>query len=238
MTERFRGYHLGTASAWSETAKQALVDVIQGGADDARGLLGGRTPIRRAEIPELGAVVVKRYGRGGVFRHFVSERYFCWGKTRSEVEYDILTLVRSLGIAAPEPLVHLHRGWPFYRAWLVTREVAHHTSLAELSRSAEDRARQVLEAFVHQLAVLIDHRILHIDLHPGNVIVDAAGQPYILDFDRAHRFEGRKNALRDRYLHRWRRAVIKHGLPDYLAEYVCLGLRQNFRDDALCTEAR
>jgi aminoglycoside phosphotransferase (APT) family kinase protein len=106
--------------------------------------------------------------------------------------------------------------------------------------------------------MLILNGIKHVDLHPGNVLVDGTGQVFLLDFDKAFFILNDENSpfllslkeqahapdsqnmlssreimrevlflrrLRDFYLRRWRRAVIKHGLPDYVSETMCLRLR-------------
>jgi 3-deoxy-D-manno-octulosonic acid kinase len=73
--------------------------------------------------------------------------------------------------------------------------------------------------------LLIQHRILHVDLHPGNVIMDAAGKVYLLDFDRGKVYHGDRQKLKNRYLTRWQRAVNKHGLPEFLAEMLRAGLK-------------
>jgi 3-deoxy-D-manno-octulosonic acid kinase len=84
-----------------------------------------------------------------------------------------------------------------------------------------------------QLYLLIEEGIYHVDLHPGNVLVDNNHNVYVIDFDKARCWTGPKNELRDLYLHRWRRAVIKHNLPETLSEIACLHLRYNFGKKAL-----
>ena len=60
------------------------------------------------------------------------------------------------------------------------------------------------------------------------MLVDHEDQVYLVDFDKAKRFSGPLNELRDHYLCRWRRAVIKHELPETLSEMMSADLRQNF----------
>lgn len=222
------GFRFHSSLPWSPAARAALGAVLTQSDPAQTHALGGRTSIVRLDLEGVGAVVVKRYGRGGLWRHLVADRYLRWGPSRSQVEFEVLADVRRLGVSAPEPLAYLDSGGWCYRAWLVTREIPEHRSLAELATSDEDRVRARLDDVVAQIAVLINERYFHIDLHPGNVVLDGTDRVYLLDFDRAHRYRGTRNDLRDRYLCRWRRAVIKHGLPDYLAEQVCLGLRRQF----------
>ncbi|RIL04638.1 MAG: hypothetical protein DCC75_12435, partial [Proteobacteria bacterium] len=138
----------------------------------------------------------------------------------------------SIGVRVPEPVAWVDRGAVIYRAWLVTKEIKGHRSLAELALSASNSASlseisKVLEELGRQVELLIQNRLLHVDLHPGNVVVDQHGQVYILDFDKARKFTGGIRELRDQYLRRWRRAVIKHNLPDSLSENMCFHLKRD-----------
>jgi 3-deoxy-D-manno-octulosonic acid kinase len=190
--------------------------------------LGGRGAVSTGTLPGIGSVVVKPYTRGGLLRSFVKRRYLRWGRTRSEMEYRLLGLVRDLGVNVPEPIAFASEGLLFYRAWLLTREVEGHRTLVEISLEDEERARAIIENLADQVGILIRNSIFHLDLHPGNVLTGLDGRVYLVDFDKASLFSGRPNRLRDLYLRRWRRAVIKHDLPEYLAELMCLRLRQNF----------
>ena len=100
----------------------------------------------------------------------------------------------------------------------VTREIHQPLSLARLSLLDEEKARAALISAIEQVSLLIQNAILHVDLHPGNVIVDSAEKVYLLDFDRGHVYHGSRRKLKDRYLTRWQRAVRKHGLPTILTE--------------------
>ena len=77
---------------------------------------------------------------------------------------------------------------------------------------------------IEQIAALVQNSILHVDLHPGNVVVDAAGKVYLLDFDKGSVYHGNRQKLKNRYLNRWQRAVSKHGLPNMLSDILRTGL--------------
>ena len=167
--------------------------------------------------------------RGGVLRYFMGRRYFKSGEYRSRIEYRMLSRVRSLGISAPKPIAYVVEGGLFYRTWLLLTELEGVVALADLAEiSGTDRFERVLSHLAVQVERLIENRVFHIDLHPGNVVVDGGGQIYILDFDKATIFNGKLNRLRDLYLHRWRRAVIKHNLPESFSELFCSKLRRRF----------
>lgn len=192
-----------------------------------RAVLGGRNGVVRMQVDDIGPVVIKQYRRGGVLRFLCFWWYLRWGKSRSESEFEMLEKVRAGGISAPEPIVFARRGNIVYRAWLVMREIDQEISLAELSLADEERAIAYAEELASKLRKLIDLRILHVDLHPGNALIDAHGKLFLVDFDKAIQFGGTAKQLRDKYLRRWRRAVIKHGLPESLNEAMSLYLRRS-----------
>ncbi|MBN8548182.1 MAG: hypothetical protein J0M12_02580 [Deltaproteobacteria bacterium] len=222
------GYHLGLIQELSPTQGAALLKLIEQPCDSKRSTLNGRRSASYGELPGFGRVVVKHYYRGGLFGRLVRSLYVRWGKTRSQAEFEVLNRAHTLGVVVPQPIAYAYRGLFLYRAWLVMKEVAEHESLAHMSLSDEDRARHFTELLAEQISLLVEARIYHVDLHPGNVLIDRQNQMFLIDFDKAHDFCGSKNDLRDNYLVRWRRAVIKHNLPDFLCEILSSSLRRNF----------
>lgn len=188
-------------------------------------VLGGRSKVRRGQVDGLGSLVIKQYSRGGLLSKIVSREYLNIGDPRSLTELKYLQLAESIGCSVPQGLVALWTTGITYRAWLITREIAGTITLAELSQRDKFAARKSTELLVEQIRILVESKVLHIDLHPGNVLVDAELRPYILDFDKARIVKLSQEQLLDQYLRRWRRSVIKHELPDVLSEIMCLGLR-------------
>ncbi len=214
----YDSYHFGSLSDIADQQLKQLIRFFNLPKNSVNSALGGRTSITVARLEGIGSVVIKYYRRGGIIRYLIKQRYLKCGKTRCQIEYELLQKVRSLGINAPEPVAFAYRGRLFYQCWLVTREIKNHQTLAQISRSNEEQARMAMKAVVKQVSMLIKNNILHVDLHPGNVIVDNQNQVYLLDFDKGGVFPGDKNALRTRYLRRWNRAIQKHGLPEMLSK--------------------
>ena len=225
---RRHGFMVGIAPKFPPEIAPSLVAALPEAKLRAQTVLGGRAAVSNVDVSGLGPVVIKQYRRGGALGPFLRGRYLRFGKTRPQREYEVLTVVRGWGVNAPEPVAFLVRGWVFYRGWLVTREISDQASLADISLRDENRAGRAVKRLTEQIATLIEHRIFHVDLHPGNVLVDRQDQVYLLDFDKACRWRGTLSALRDRYICRWRRAVIKHRLPESLSEWLCAGLRRSY----------
>lgn len=217
-TKIYNSYHFGSPSHIADQQLKQLIRLFKLPKNSFNSALNGRTSITVVPLQGIGSVVIKHYRRGGIIRYLIKQHYLKWGKTRCQLEYELLQKVRSLGINAPEPVAFAYRGRLFYQCWLVTREIQDHQTLAQISRSNEEQARMIMKEVVKQVSILINNKILHVDLHPGNVIVDNQNQVYLLDFDKASIFPRGKNSLRSRYLRRWNRAIQKHGLPGMLNE--------------------
>ncbi|MDD7473183.1 MAG: lipopolysaccharide kinase InaA family protein [Bdellovibrionota bacterium] len=176
-------------------------------------------------------VVVKHYRRGGVL-HFINKHYYLstFTASRAKREFEFLELVKRKGVNAPTPIAYAIKGGFVYRNWLATKEIENTFDLCFLKENDFIKIEKYTKELARQIKILIKNKIFHVDLHPGNVIVDENENLYILDFDKARFFKGSYNELRDKYILRWRRAVIKHNLCDLLSECLCANLRDNFNN--------
>jgi 3-deoxy-D-manno-octulosonic acid kinase len=236
LTERRIGrFLIGASDAVTDTLCQRLIPLFNSSINVKRGGVVGAQRITREYVEGLGKVVVKHYVRGGILKYALRRSYLKTSDYRSKHEYLLLHLVRKLGISAPEPIAYGIEGKLFYRTWLVLAELEGVIALADLTdANNQPRFELAMEQLVIQVEKLIENRIFHVDLHPGNVVIDHTNQLYILDFDKAQIFEGQLNDLRDMYLRRWRRAVIKHGLPESFSELFCARLRKRFSNNPIC----
>lgn len=225
-----QAYEIGSIRRLSDSQKYALVRAFETPPEVQAERLSGRIQPHITSIEGFGRVVIKHYFRGGALRRVNRRTYLKIGKTRGEAEFDMLNQVRGIGVNAPMPAAFAFRPTAliFYHAWLATLEIDGAKPLADLSRSNPDRAMAALPLVAAQVGRLIEHRILHVDLHPGNVLVDANGGVTLVDFDKARAglraniragaragMQGRRG-LAAYYSRRWRRAVVKHGLPMFL----------------------
>jgi 3-deoxy-D-manno-octulosonic acid kinase len=179
-------------------------------------VLGGRSTVIRIDLAGVGPVVVKPYTRGGFIRRFIHRTYLRTGSPRCLKEYVLLGRLQNLGLRVPSPVAFAYAGALFYHAWLITKEIQNAIPLAGLGDADPARCERAMRDMMPQLATLVENRILHVDLHPGNVLVDIDGRAYLIDFDKARKWRWGSERLRRRYRHRWQRAVVKHGLPKIL----------------------
>ena len=223
-TRTIDAYRFGSSLELDEHQLRTCIRFFNQPTAGNASVLGGRTALTFKQIDGFGPVAIKSYSRGGWMRYLIKQRYLKLGKTRAQLEFELLQVVRNLGINAPEPVVYAHRGCIFYRAWLVSRAIKYPLSLALLSLKDEKKTRQAMDSVIEQISLLIQNGILHIDLHPGNIVVDGADQIFIVDFDKGQIHHGNREKLRNRYLTRWQRAVTKHRLPEILTEMLQAGL--------------
>ena len=210
---------------------QRIVPLLRGAPEDSERVLGGRRSVTHATIEGVGSIVVKHYTRGGIFGRLVRERYIRCGRVRSAVEYSALHAVRACGVRAPKPIAYAFEQGLVYRAWLITEEIPGAVSLAELALRDDPRTAELTQEAMRQIQILVGKGWRHIDLHAGNVLVDTHGAVWIIDFDKASLSGESHRSLRDYYLCRWRRAVIKHDLPDVLAEVASMRLRERVPEE-------
>lgn len=195
----------------------------------SEGVLAGRGRSGIQDVEGLGRVFVKQYAHGGLLRHITGGRFLCVGPSRSLLEFSMLERVRAIGVNAPRPLIFVNKGSFLYQSWLFMEEIRDSKNLAQLGSADESDGGDLLHDGMAKLGAqvlrLIENKIFHVDLHPGNVLLDATGAVFIVDFDKAREYHGSSDSLRDLYLRRWRRAVIKHKLSPVLTEMMSLTLR-------------
>jgi 3-deoxy-D-manno-octulosonic acid kinase len=228
LTQVYGVYRFGSSIRLADRQLQQLATLLDRPPQSGPFHLNGRNVMLSGCVDGIGAVVVKHYTRGGLLRYIVKRHHLKSGKTRGQAEYEILQRVRDLGVNAPEPLAFAYRGGLIYLAWLVTIEIRQAQSLARLSLKNEQNARVAMASASAQIGLLIDSRIWHVDLHPGNILVDQENKVYLVDFDKGRYFRGNGEKLKARYLSRWQRAVKKHHLPEMLTEMLQKGLSRKY----------
>jgi hypothetical protein len=184
------------------------------------GVLSGRHPVARLSLDSDTELVLKAYYRGGLIRFINRRHYLALGHSRGQREFEMLSLARDAGLNCPQPIVFVSQGSVLCKAWLGTRNIVNSRTLRESSQSEPQRARLLLPAVKVQLEKLVAANILHVDLHPGNILVGADNGVYLIDFDKATLCDKGAEYLRRRYTQRWKRAIAKYNLPEWLKDCI------------------
>lgn len=149
-----------------------------------RAELGGRGQALLIDAP-VGAVVLRRFQRGGLVARIAADRYFWLGddRSRSFREFRLLQQLTERGLPVPVPVAaSLERRGTFYRAGLLTRFIPNTRELAGLA--AELPIRQWRE-LARTLDDFFSAGLRHPDLNARNLLLDAEGRWHLLDLDRA-----------------------------------------------------
>jgi 3-deoxy-D-manno-octulosonic acid kinase len=213
----YHGYRLGTAHTLSAIQLHQFKMIFENPPPPSGEILAGRQGATIVDLEDMGSVAVKHYARGGLLRHVNHSTYVNWPRTRGEKEFRWLATVRHIGLAAPQPIAFASTGRFIGQCWLVTAAIPRHRSLTQVSQQNDDQRQIIYDKLAMQVGTLINHRIWHRDLHPGNILVDDNGTPHIIDFDKACYLKNRRR-LTAKYRKRWTRAITKYRLPSELEQ--------------------
>lgn len=211
-----------------EPAAEAEPDGLEGRAAVAQLLIGDRCPL-----------TVRRYMRGGAVKHFSKEKFFLapWKSLsagRPFHELIVLGVLAEAGVSAVRPVVGAalrSRSGFFYRAYLATETVPESQNLFTLAHEVPDEFCERALDVGKEAAKMLRAGVLHVDLHPGNLLVCTDRSVVLLDFDRA-KFIDPALDLADStsfLARRWRRALQKHQLDKKAAEAFEAGLYEAAR---------
>lgn len=145
---------------------------------------GGRGQALAVDSP-LGEAVLRVYHRGGMMRHLSTSSYLYTGadRTRPFAEWRVTRSLFDAGLPVPEPLAAaFERRGPFYRGALLTRRIPGAEPLPEAAGRMESADWKKLGKLLTKAA---STGLRHPDLNAGNILLDATGKFWLLDFDRA-----------------------------------------------------
>jgi len=217
-TAKLHEYRFGMSTRLNAAHLQSLVELFEADHQKSTARLEGRTGILFANLSGIGRVAVKTFCRGGLASRITRKSYLNTGASRGQKEFEILRHLRSIDIRVPEPIAWADRGVLFCRTWLITRKVEGAVSLAALASRSRQKSLKALHCVNGMVAKMIGRRILHVDFHPGNILISEGGDVFLIDFDRAKVYKRPRPDLHHRYIRRWQRAVEKHRLPAWLGD--------------------
>jgi 3-deoxy-D-manno-octulosonic acid kinase len=218
VTKKYNSYSVGSLYDLHEKQVKQIMEAVNIPVLNLNTSLNGRCSVNILDIEGIGSVAIKHYIRGGLIHFFNKNKYLKIKKERSRIEFEWLYKADKLGISVPEPVAFVSERKLFYKCWLITRAVKNCQTLASLSLDNSNLSEKIIPEVAHHVGLLIQNKILHIDLHPGNILVNNLGQIFIIDFDNAVKYSGNEESLCKRYIARWERAVKKHRLPEFLAK--------------------
>ena len=209
----FKGYTFGSSYPIGQDSMEQILSLFNRWPGVSPSPLGGRRSMISAHFPETGQIVIKSYARGGLTGKFNKKWYLKLGMSRSQREFEFMARAKAAGVNTPDPVAYIFKGFPFYRAWLITKKIENSKTFSTLAMENITRAKKIMPLICRNIQLLIHNRIHHIDLHPGNIIVDKQDCPFIVDFDKACIFSGNQKKLAGLYDKRWSRAIANHGFP-------------------------
>ena len=157
----------------------------------------GRNALRALTLPDGETALIRRYQHGGFFRALTGAWFFSW-PPRPFRELSITEELRRRGLRTVEvyaACVGPTKG-PFYRGWLVTRQLSDAEDLwSALQSGLVERIglHAALQAVADSVRAMHREGVYHGDLNFKNILLrleNGAVASYIIDFDKAKLFLG------------------------------------------------
>ena len=169
---------------------------------------GGRGGAWFIDAP-FGAVVLRRYLRGG-WAASVSRDAYLWhgsSRVRSFAEFRLTRALHARGLPVPRAIAACYwRRGSTYRAAILVERLAGVHSLAERASVAGDSAPW--EETGRLVARFHRAGLDHADLNAHNILFDATGHGWLIDFDRG-RMRIPETRWREHNLARLQRSLLK-----------------------------
>jgi 3-deoxy-D-manno-octulosonic acid kinase len=154
--------------------------------------------------------VLRHYRRGGAVASVLGDRYF-WRsleQTRAWQEWNLLVKMRELSLPVPHPVAAQvkRQGW-FYRADLITEQIANSKTIAEILRK-QSLPRSIWQEIGKTICRFHDSGIYHADLNAHNIMLADEKDIYLIDFDKCEQRE-QVAAWRQENMSRLKRSFLK-----------------------------
>ena len=133
--------------------------------------------------------VLRHYRRGGLVARYIEERYLWTGleRTRAWLEWKLLANMYDSGLPVPLPVAaRVCKHGLVYGADIITRRIPDALSLTQRlsGDSYDDRCWKEIG---QTLAQFHKAGIFHADLNAHNIMLNKAGQVFLIDFDRGEK---------------------------------------------------
>jgi 3-deoxy-D-manno-octulosonic acid kinase len=170
--------------------------------------VGGRGGAWFVDAPE-GGMVLRHYLRGGWAANVSRDGYIWHGanRVRSFAEFRLARALHARGLPVPRPLAACYRrkGASYRAAILIERLEGVHSLAERAAVAAQDAPWEETGRLVARF-----HRagLDHADLNAHNILFDATGHGWLIDFDRS-RLRIPETPWRERNLARLKRSLLK-----------------------------
>lgn len=212
MTRDLGHYQSGGAQVWfdpdylhADHNPLAWFDPHHAGMDAQPVTSGGRQAAWFVTLQGHQAVL-RQYRRGGLIARFSRDRYLWAGEasSRSLSEFLLMRELRKLGLPVPAPLAAaVWRDGLIYRAAILVARIPGVRTLAVCDDPLAWQQAGLAVAAMHAQGVW------HADLNVHNILIDAANQAWLIDFDRGCRFSHLSEQKRRGNLQRLQRSIRK-----------------------------
>ena len=129
--------------------------------------------------------VLRHYHRGGIVARLIEDHYLWLGlrRTRAYREWHLLAELWRLGLPVPQPIAaRITRHGFAYESDIITRYLPATRPLAAYLK--EEQAGRIDWSRVgRMLSRFHEHGVCHPDLTAHNILLDATGNPFLVDFD-------------------------------------------------------
>lgn len=153
--------------------------------------------------------VLRHFRRGGLVGRFVADRYLGRDpqQCRSWKEWRLLAELYRRGLPVPRPIAaSVQVDGLFYRADLITELIAEADSLAG-RLSGNPQPAEFWRTIGQCIRRFHDYGVYHADLNANNILVNAADDVFLIDFDRG---ELRSAGIwKEQNLQRLKRSLLK-----------------------------
>lgn len=170
-----------------EAAEPCLFDPSwwqQQGGSQAVG--AGRGQLHRVH-DDRGQYLLRHYYRGGLMARLSRDVFLAQplGRTRAMAEFSLLARLRARQLPVPKACAARHiRHGLFYRADILVALIPQATDIARMMHQVRALTTQEWQALGQSVRALHDEQVFHSDLNCHNLMLDANGRAWIVDFDK------------------------------------------------------
>ncbi|MCB2004317.1 MAG: lipid IV(A) 3-deoxy-D-manno-octulosonic acid transferase [Rhodoferax sp.] len=183
----------GATTVWVDperfdAARAELFDAAwwqrQGASQDRS---AGRGRVREVHDAAGQGYLLRHYYRGGLMARLIRDRFLArpLARSRAMAEFLLLGQLRARDLPVPQACAarHVRRGL-FYSADILVALIPDATDVARLLHHDRALSTQQWQRLGRAVRQLHDAQVFHSDLNCHNLMLDAAGKAWIVDFDK------------------------------------------------------